>query len=529
LTYRTGEALPIAMRDTLASLQRGAATHLLELEPLSDFEMRALLRNAVEGRRQSVAMRLDELSALAEGNPLVAEELVRSLLAGDGSRPADLPVSEREAVLRRYDALPPQDRDLLSRAAVIGREFTSEFLARVGRASLDGVIGTVKRAIAASLVVERARGTYAFRHERTRHIILGTLLAEEVRLFHARIASELEAPTSGDVADTVLAHHWWEAGDHARASVYAERWGDAAAAAGAFDDAARAYERVDRHEANAGSVGAFALKYGEALHFAGRAEDAAQYATQAFEAFASAGDPSTIRALLLRSAVADDLGDAASALSDAKRAFDLATANDGDDDLRFRAATLLALAGEAADDSAIVAVRAEAARRGDVRTFRDIDVRLALRRTATAMKSDALREARVHFDAAVAAAAGDPRARRRLHASGAALGAAFEAVRAPDDALAVYRAAECDDADRLDVPVRNRQGRTRDELTKREREVAERVAQGKSNKTIGAELFVSERTVEDHVGAMLRKLSLKNRAELAARIARDQPSPDRAT
>jgi DNA-binding CsgD family transcriptional regulator/tetratricopeptide (TPR) repeat protein len=53
-------------------------------------------------------------------------------------------------------------------------------------------------------------------------------------------------------------------------------------------------------------------------------------------------------------------------------------------------------------------------------------------------------------------------------------------------------------------------------LTKREREVAALVAQGRSNKEVADRLVLSERTVETHVSRILTKLDLGSRTQLAA-------------
>jgi DNA-binding NarL/FixJ family response regulator len=53
-------------------------------------------------------------------------------------------------------------------------------------------------------------------------------------------------------------------------------------------------------------------------------------------------------------------------------------------------------------------------------------------------------------------------------------------------------------------------------LTRREREVAALIAQGKSNREIADSLVVSERTVESHVGNILFKLGFTSRAQVAA-------------
>jgi DNA-binding NarL/FixJ family response regulator len=50
-------------------------------------------------------------------------------------------------------------------------------------------------------------------------------------------------------------------------------------------------------------------------------------------------------------------------------------------------------------------------------------------------------------------------------------------------------------------------------LTKREYDVVELVAQGLDNGTIGAQLRISEKTVRNHVSAVLSKLGVRSRAQ----------------
>jgi DNA-binding CsgD family transcriptional regulator len=58
------------------------------------------------------------------------------------------------------------------------------------------------------------------------------------------------------------------------------------------------------------------------------------------------------------------------------------------------------------------------------------------------------------------------------------------------------------------------------DLTGSERRVAELVADGMTNREVAEALFVSEHTVESHLSAAYRKLGVRSRTELAARLSR---------
>jgi DNA-binding NarL/FixJ family response regulator len=65
-----------------------------------------------------------------------------------------------------------------------------------------------------------------------------------------------------------------------------------------------------------------------------------------------------------------------------------------------------------------------------------------------------------------------------------------------------------------------------DPLTPREREVLELIAAGHNNREIAEALFISERTVKNHVNSILRRLNLRDRTQ-AAIFATRLDLPDR--
>ena len=69
------------------------------------------------------------------------------------------------------------------------------------------------------------------------------------------------------------------------------------------------------------------------------------------------------------------------------------------------------------------------------------------------------------------------------------------------------------------------------DLTRREREVLELIARGRSNKRIARELEIAEKTVKTHVGHVLAKLGVTDRTQAALLAVREGlvgPRPDRS-
>jgi non-specific serine/threonine protein kinase len=99
--------------------------------------------------------------------------------------------------------------------------------------------------------------------------------------------------------------------------------------------------------------------------------------------------------------------------------------------------------------------------------------------------------------------------------------AAFEAAWAEGQAMtfdqAVAYAQTVFDSDELFAPrpQLDKEIHSLNDLTRREREVARLIAEGKSNREIADALVIAERTVEGHVSNILSKLGFRSRAQIA--------------
>jgi len=201
-----------------------------------------------------------------EGNPLFVSETLRHLAETGGivqeqgrwrvttASVADLGIPEgvREVIGRRLSRLSEPANQLLSVAAVMGREFNADVLERVSGQSADVLDASLREAAVAAVVVEpsTATGSYRFTHALIRETLLRELpIRRRVRL-HRLLAEALEAhygPRATRHA-AELAHHFSEAAGNnddlgARAVYYSRLAGEQAEAATAWEEAARQYER----------------------------------------------------------------------------------------------------------------------------------------------------------------------------------------------------------------------------------------------------------------------------------------------
>jgi ATP/maltotriose-dependent transcriptional regulator MalT len=146
---------------------------------------------------------------------------------------------------------------------------------------------------------------------------------------------------------------------------------------------------------------------------------------------------------------------------------------------------------------------------------------------AAAFALDAVERAE-SIDAAVPTARCRTLAGEALAASGRRDDGVRELQRAEADLFALGAARYRDEAarelrrlgERVSARQRRGGGEGLDALSGREREIAELVAAGRTNRDIGGELFLSEKTVEGHLTRIFGKLGVTSRAEVAEVVGR---------
>jgi DNA-binding NarL/FixJ family response regulator len=136
-----------------------------------------------------------------------------------------------DAVLRRVEGLSAEARTVLQTAAVTGRRFDFDLLARVTGLNEGHLLPLVRELVGAQLVVEQSADRFAFRHALTREAVYQDLLARERRALHRAVAEAMEhdgAADAGELAD--LSYHCYEGGLWDRVLIHARAAGEQAAA-----------------------------------------------------------------------------------------------------------------------------------------------------------------------------------------------------------------------------------------------------------------------------------------------------------
>jgi class 3 adenylate cyclase/tetratricopeptide (TPR) repeat protein len=253
------------------------ASQRIELGPLDVESSTELAEMATPDRPLPPAI-AEALAARAGGHPLLLRELARAVARGED--PDELPSTVEELAAAQIDRLPPAQRSLLRRAAVLGDEFDEGLLLRMAgdqaaEQSADQLLAGLEGLIVAT------DGQLRFRHPLLREVAYAGLPYRRRRELHAQAAEVLEATTSAaDRRPEILARHYFVAGNYDKAMDYGWRAGERAMARYAPAAAADAYRRAAQAARLSSGVSpsecAFYLEaLGDAEFLAGQSTEAA--------------------------------------------------------------------------------------------------------------------------------------------------------------------------------------------------------------------------------------------------------------
>lgn len=182
---------------------------VLRLDPLSDGEANELL-DALDGDRMLSPELRTRVTEVAQGNPLYAEQLVAMLVeeARAAAERIDLPPTIQALLAARLDRLDPFERDVLERAAVVGKEFWPGAVAALGETG--GALGPTLLGLVRRELVEPAASSvpgedgFRFRHALIRDAAYAGMPKRTRARLHERFAGWLERHGA---RDELLGYH----------------------------------------------------------------------------------------------------------------------------------------------------------------------------------------------------------------------------------------------------------------------------------------------------------------------------------
>jgi DNA-binding CsgD family transcriptional regulator len=277
-TERAEVARGASLRAWTAEVQRVPIVERVDLRRFGRAEVVALL-TAHLGRAPSAEL-ADEIFRRSEGNAFFAEEL----LAAERSTPGSFPVTLRDTLLARVEALADDAQRVARAIAVGGGRVEHDLLADVCDLDAPAMLHALDDAVQQHVVVVDG-DAYTFRHAAFAEAIYGSLLPGERARLHTAYAVALDAEHRRDDpgAATQRAAHWDAAGDVTRALPATIDAAKVARRQHAPDQSARLWERAlelwerVRDPGSVPDVDAFELQCNaaEALNMAGHAPRAA--------------------------------------------------------------------------------------------------------------------------------------------------------------------------------------------------------------------------------------------------------------
>jgi class 3 adenylate cyclase/tetratricopeptide (TPR) repeat protein len=233
----------------------------LRLEPLPSQSAEAFLQGLL-GDHASLAPLKQHLIAWTQGNPLFLEECVRALVETEvlsGERGAyrlqrelpgiQVPATVQAVLAARIDRLPPDEKQLLQTAAVIGLEVPLpllQALVELPEETLQQRLGHLQTAEFLYATCAFPEPCYAFKHALTHEVVYGSVLHERRRALHGRILEALESLAGDRLHDRLdlLARHAMRGEVWDKALVYSRQAGVRALEHSAYREAVVYFEQA---------------------------------------------------------------------------------------------------------------------------------------------------------------------------------------------------------------------------------------------------------------------------------------------
>ncbi|MET9677195.1 AAA family ATPase [Streptomyces sp. NPDC006482] len=205
------------LRPLLAELDRLRTIRRIELSRFTRTEVHRQLTGILAAEPSPGLV--EEVFERSDGNAFFVEELVVSHEAG--CAPGQLSDSLRDLLLVRVEALPEDAQRVARIVAEGGSTVEYGLLAAVARLSEDELIGALRAAVGANLLLAVPDGDgYRFRHSLVREAVSDDLLPGERSRLNRRYAEALEADPGlvrPDERATRLATYWYHAHDTSKA------------------------------------------------------------------------------------------------------------------------------------------------------------------------------------------------------------------------------------------------------------------------------------------------------------------------
>ncbi len=184
---------------------------IVRLEPLSPAEATELLDALDAAGTLSPELR-GRVAETAQGNPLYAEQLVAMLAESDGEAMlTQLPPTIQALLAARLDRLDPAARDVLERAAVVGKDFWPGAIAALGEG--EEALGATLLDLVRRELVEPAPSAvpgedgFRFRHDLIRDAAYGSAPLRRRAAHHEQFAGWLASADFGEEHDEIRGYH----------------------------------------------------------------------------------------------------------------------------------------------------------------------------------------------------------------------------------------------------------------------------------------------------------------------------------